>query len=291
MARIRFWSVHLSAPTDSGRFWFKENCPEQLFEARLVAALAGCAAERVLRVAAVDPDRGWILSPDQSPVLRDAGPVSAAGWQRLLVDYALLQREVTAQHLDLPGLGLTVLTPADAPAHLDRRLNELSRLPADDPGRLADADAARLRSLVPTVARWAETVTDLGLPLTLEHSDLHTGNAFATPVRTPLRVFDFGDAVCSSPLLSLLVPIRAMTVDDAADRLTPAEVDRVVDAYLEVFSDLVPLPALRAAVPAAVELGKLNRQESWRRTLLSADAAGYAELGDAPAAWLAMLGR
>ena len=53
---------------------------------------------------------------------------------------------------------------------------------------------------------------------------------------------------------------------------------------------LVPDPAtLRAAVDPARQLGRINRSESWRRVLQSADAAELAEFGDSQAHWLATL--
>jgi phosphotransferase family enzyme len=289
--RTRFWSTHLVVETDAGRFWFKENCREQRFEARLVAALARVCPDRVLTLTATEPKQGWLLSPDQGPVLRDAGPVTAAVWRRLLVDYAVLQREVLTRRLDLAALGLTVLRPEDAGAHLARRVEELQALPVGHAGRLPDDEADRLRALAPEVAAWSATVADVGLPPTLDHSDLHSGNAFSAAPGSPLRVFDFGDSVVSSPLCSLLVPVRAMTVDAGVGGLSTLELGRVLDAYLEVFSDLVPATSLRAAVPAALELAKLNRQESWRRVLLAADDAGRAEFAGAPTGWLALIGR
>lgn len=155
---------------------------------------------------------------------------------------------------------------------------------------MTDDAAARLRTLVPTVRGWVETVLATGLPLTLDHSDLDLGNAFADPVSGQLRIFDFSDAVTSFPLCTLLVPLRVMTRGDDGMVPGPGAADRVVDAYLETFTDLVPARELRAAVPAALELAKLNRHESWPRALVGADAASYAELGDAPATWLRMLG-
>lgn len=53
----------------------------------------------------------------------------------------------------------------------------------------------------------------LGLPLTIEHGDLHSGNVFSADGSTAAvhdaRFFDWGDAYLGNPLCSLLVALRA----------------------------------------------------------------------------------
>ena len=289
--RARSWSILLTVPTEVGRFWLKENCPGQAFEARLVEALVPVVGDRILAVTAVEPVEGWLLTPDQGQSLWDAGRAGeVATFERLLIDYGQLQRDLMKSEVDLAAAGLTTMDPLTAEQYLAEHVERLRELPVDDPGRLDEPTADRLRTLGPTVSQWAETVRATGLPLTLEHSDLHPGNAFDAPAGRPLRLFDFSDAVRAFPLSSALVPTRVMTATgEGMPGLSDSDVDRVINAYLEIFSDLAPMNELRATLPAALELAKLNRHESWRRGLVGADAAGYADAGDAPAAWLGML--
>ncbi len=288
--RSRFWSVHLTVPTDAGRFWFKENCPLQAFEARLVDRLQQIAGDLVVEVTAIEAAQGWLLTPDQGETARDAGLADDVGtYERLLAEYGALQRRIMSTDVDLGAVGVTTMDPARAADYLLTHVARLRELPAEDVGRMDDRTAARLRSLVPDLRGWVDTVAATGLPLTLDHSDLHLGNAFVDPVSGRLRVFDFSDSVVSFPMGTLLVPLRVMRRGDDGGP-GPDAVDRVVDAYLENFTDLAPARELRAAVPAALELAKLNRHESWRRALDGADAASYAELGDSPAGWLGLLG-
>ena len=289
-ARTRFWSVHLRVDTDAGRFWFKENCPLQSFEARLIEGLRPIAGDLLGKVTATQVDEGWLLTPDQGETARDAGLAGDVGtYERLLTEWGVLQRAVGSAGLDLSSYGVTTMAPAGAADYLLTHVARLTALPADDVGRMDDAAATRLRALVPTVRGWAETLLATGLPLSLDHADLHLGNAFADPVSGRLRIFDLSDAVASFPLCTLLVPLRVMT---AREEIGPDQraVDRVVNAYLESFTDVVPVRELRAAVPAALELAKMNRHESWRRALDGADTASYTESGDAQAAWLGLLG-
>ena len=61
---------------------------------------------------------------------------------------------------------------------------------------------------------------------------------------------------------------------------------RVSEAALEPWSDLAPLPDLREALDAGLQLGKLARAESWVRCLGNLTDAETAEFGDAGTYWL-----
>jgi Phosphotransferase enzyme family len=286
--RIRFWSTQLTVPTDVGRLWFKENCPDQGFEARLVGVLADVVPDHVVAPLAIEPERGWLLTPDAGPTLRSLDD-SLGLWVRLAANWADLQRRVSPYVDRLVDAGAPMSRPLDAPELIARRVEEYAALPADDPTRLDPADAERMRAVLPTIATWAEQVADVGLPLSLDHNDLHANNAFVPrPDEEHLRFFDFGDSVVGHPLCSLLIPLNVLghelQVDDDDPRLL-----RVVDAYLEVWSDLVDASTLRAVVDPARQLGRLHRSESWRRVLRSADAAERAEFGDSPTVWLTTL--
>jgi Ser/Thr protein kinase RdoA (MazF antagonist) len=147
-------------------------------------------------------------------------------------------------------------------------------------------DRAAVRAALPQVARWAEEVAALGLPLTLCHNDLHGHNVF--DVNGELRFFDFADALVMEPMAALLVPLNAL-----AHRLRTGADDprlwRVADAALEVWSEYVSMAELRAALPAALQLGRLARTESWIRCTAPMNDAELAEWGEAAAYWLASL--
>lgn len=78
-----------------------------------------------------------------------------------------------------------------------------------------------------------------------------------------------------------------------ADRLGAGPNDprlqRVADAALEVWSDLVPGCQLHAALPAALRLGRLGRAESWARIVPHLTGSDADELGSAAHDWLARL--
>jgi hypothetical protein len=139
---------------------------------------------------------------------------------------------------------------------------------------------------LPVVQGWAEEVAALGLPITLNHNDLHENNVFH--VADGLRFFDFADSLLTEPLGVLLIPLNLLSgrLDAGPD---DPRLWRVADAALEVWSDLAPMAALRAALPAALQLARLGRAESWARCCVSMDDRELAEWGSTVQQWLGTL--
>ena len=108
-------------------------------------------------------------------------------------------------------------------------------------------------------AGWPSTASRLEagpVPLSLEHNDLHHNNTFVPQPDQPLRFFDFGDSLWAHPFTSMAVPVEHMTGEwEACARL--AEIQYVLDAYLEVWSDLGTTAELREldAIRAPVRSG------------------------------------
>lgn len=278
------WSAVWRVTAGGTTSYAKQNCPGQAHEARIVQGLAEVAPEYVAPVLAVDPDRDLLLTADLGPTWRDQGHTADVDlWCRVVADAAALQRRAIAR---AGGWGLTVLAPADATTYVANAVGRLAALDAGDPRRLEPAMAARLQALLPSVERWADLVDEVDLPFTLVHNDLHHSNVVLADGAT--RFFDFGDAVLSEPLGNLLVPL-----DTARDELRASPDDprlwRIADAALEVWSDVVPVAALRAALPSALQLARLARVESWRRCVATMTADQRAVWGSAPAAWLGTL--
>jgi hypothetical protein len=287
--RDRSWSTVWRVEASAGVFFAKQNTPLQAFEARLLTLLGALAPAYVVPVAAADPDRDLLLTPDQGTVLGDdlteAGEehlLEAVG--RMLVTAAQLQREVAPHAGLLADAGLTRLAPSDALPYVQQRLDELAPLPEDDPRSFEPDRAEVLEAALPSVAAAVDQVAALGLPLTLNHNDLHTFNVF--DVEGTMRFFDFGDAMVTEPLGALMVPLGGIArhLEVAAD--DPRVLD-VAEPALEVWSDLAPLPELRAALPAALRLARLARCESWLRCCAAMNDEELAEWGDAAAYWLA----
>ena len=277
--RIRFWSVLLTIPTDHGKLWFKENNPGQFQEASIIAALAEIAPERVVAPLAIEPTRGWMISADHGATLATLKSTDYALWARVLTDFAGLQQQAVPQGESLLRAGLVSMEPSIAGNFVSNQLLLHTGLPADHPLHLGAEEADRIYASVPAIETAAATLNALGVPLSLEHNDLHPNNAFIPGSSTdPLRFFDFGDSYWAHPFSSLYVPLGAMmeswesTPDDARIR-------RVLTAYLERWMTYAPLPALWEALEPALQLGRLNRYASWLRLLIHADDESMREYG------------
>ena len=284
--KLRAWSSVWRVETADGAWFFKQNCPLQAFEAAAAAELARLAPHHMVPVTAIDAARGFLLTPDQGPVLGETAGDDLEPWCRVASEGAALQREVAGSVDAMVAVGLVRLPVADTLSYVERRTSALSGLPDTDPRRLPAADADRLRAHLPVVRRWVDQVAALSLPVTLNHNDLHEHNVF--DVDGELRFFDFGDALLTEPLQVLTISINMLKsrLECPSD---DARLWRVADAALEVWSDLAPAAELRAALPAALQLGRLGRVESWLRVCASMTDAELAEFGDAAAYWLLSL--
>lgn len=285
--KVRPWSAVWRVEAGGKVYFAKQNCPGQRHEARLLSALVKIAPEYVVPVVAADPGRDLLLTADLGRTLYEVGgDHDLATWCRIVSDAAHLQRAV-APHAD--DLGLTEMAPECATTYVGDAIGRLGALPVGDPRRLPEEVAEQLRALLPTIERWSDQVAELDLPLTLNHNDLHAANVVAANgPDAPLRFFDFGDAVLNEPLGALLIPLNvsAHELEAGPDDL---RLRRIADAALEVWTDHAPARALRAALPAALQLGRLARIESWRRCLATMTAEERAEFGSAPADWLGTL--
>jgi Ser/Thr protein kinase RdoA (MazF antagonist) len=175
------------------------------------------------------------------------------------------------------------LGPDDAVDYVSLRLEDFTAIPAADPRALSAEARKRTEDFLPQLRRECEELAAVGLPLTLQHNDLHQFNVFE--VDGELRFFDFGDALLGDPLAALWVPLGGL-----AHRLgcpvTDPRVLRVADAALEVWSDMAPLDELRRVLPAGLRLGRLSRCESYVRCFATMNDAELVEYGDAAAYWL-----
>jgi hypothetical protein len=286
--RLIPWSTLLTVETEAGRFWFKENCPGQAFEARLLEVLGALVPDAVVPVLAVEGVHGRFLMPDEGETLADRLD-DVELWCDVVSQWAAAQRRLTP-HVDaLLAAGVTAFAPADAAEYAEGRIEAHAALPPEDPAQLAASDADRLRSLLPELEAWGAALAGGPLTSTLDHNDLHANNAFAPrPGESRLRFFDFGDAVVGHPFGSLLVPLNVLAHTLAAGPGDP-RLHRVVDAYLDVFADLAPRAELRALVDPALRLARLGRHESWRRVLTTTSDEERREHGHLPAHWLRAL--
>ena len=265
--RVRFWGTALTVPTDAGLMWFKENHPSQVFEAALVERVGRICPDQVLELLAIEPTRGWMLTADQGPTLARHRGDRSEHRIRIVREFAALQRALSSHGETLVQTGLSVLDPREAPERFSARIDDFAALPGRHPFSLDPEAAASARARLPLVLRASAVLAESGVPLSLEHNDLHDNNAFLPESDgSPLRFFDFGDALWAHPFASLFIPLgQVLDDDDPTDPRDHPQGRALIESYLDVWDDLAPRPRLREAVDAALVLGHLHRLESWWR--------------------------
>lgn len=278
--RMRMWSVQLTVPTDHGLVWFKENHPGQRAEAAVVGVLARLSPEHVVEPIAVEPERGWLLSPDGGPTLSSVEGVEGVDlelWRRLVVQFAQLQRQLADHGQELASAGLESLAPADTADVVEQVTDAMRRKPASSATSLTPDEHERVRAALPRIAAMGARLESLPGGVSLQHNDLHANNVFAPRLgEHALRFFDFGDAVWAHPFSVLGVPVRVLCggLETGPD---DQRVRAVVDAYLEEWSDLAPRSDLLEAAELGLRLSCIHRFESWRRLLDGGSRAVHPE--------------
>ncbi len=263
---MRFWSTVLHVETDAGRVWVKENAPSQAFEAALVQAVEGIVPGLCAPLVAVDTERGWLATADLgAPLWHDETPPPVDDWVTVTAGYAVAQRTL-ADHADAvlaTGVPRFPEAPDAVVGWVTDLLDELHALPVDDPRRPTEAESALVTDGLERIHEAAATLANSGMPATLQHNDLHLGNAFRRP-DGGMTCIDLGDAVWAHPLTALRIPL--WTVRYRFDRTAGAAgVVRVRDAGLEPWTDRWSRETLVDLLPAAERISCLHRAESWAR--------------------------
>ena len=261
--RVRFWSTVLHVETSGGRVWVKENAPSQAFEGALVAAVDALAPGRTPDVVAVDGAVGRLATRDLGVPLADAAEVTDDAWVELVSVWSALQRALVGHEDAVLATGLTPFPEdgaADWTAHLADRL---AALPPEDPRRLTGDERTQVEDGLPRVASAGRELAGSRLPATLQHNDLHLGNALVGADRS-IAFIDLGDAVWAHPLTAFRIPLWTLAEQrGVGDPL----VLRVQEAALAPWTDLVPASELSGLLPAADRLSALHRALSWQRLL------------------------
>lgn len=273
--RLRMWSVQLTVATDAGSFWFKENHPGQRFEAALLAVLAEHVPHHVVPPVAVEPARGWFLSPDRGDTISSMDGVDIGVWQRIVRDYADMQQRLASTRDEVAAAGLVTVSPLETADFVERATEQMAALPAAAAAHLDLQTRNRVRDGLPHLRVLGRRLADLPGGMSLQHNDLHPNNVFLPrPDEEHLRFFDFADAVWAHPFCSMSIPIRNL-----AGMLETQEDDprirSVVDAYLDAWQGYGSRAELVEALDVAVRLAPVHRFESWRRLLADATEARH----------------
>lgn len=268
--RVRIWSAVLRIETDAGVRWAKENHPGSASEMAATAIAHRVAPTLVLEPLAVDSVRARLLTADAG-VLHEGGQAPLATRIELAETAAALQRALVPHADELVAAGVPDLRPERLVDHLRERVAQAGALPIGHPLHL-DAEArATIATLEPRIHDLLAMLADAGVPASLEHDDLHLGNAFEVDGR--IRIGDLGDAVVAHPFGTLRVMLGVARARDvpAVDRA------RIRAAYLGGFADLADRATLERAADAAIALSGVQRWEAWWRLTRDAPVAAIDE--------------
>ena len=261
--RVRFWSTVLHVDTDGGRVWVKENAPSQGFEAALVEVVHAHVPGVVATPLAVSAERGWLASADLGAPLWDEDVPPAGEWVEVLAAWARCQVALAEHEAEVLAAGVPRFPDSadEVLAWVRDVLGWLVGLPEGDPRRAGEEDVAAVESGLQRIADAADLLAGSAVPHSLQHNDLHLGNAMRRP-GGGFAVIDLGDAVWTHPLTSARIPLWVLRHRLGAG---PAELAAAEDAYLAPWTDLLDPVALRRLLPAAERISCLHRAESWRR--------------------------
>lgn len=271
--RVRPWSTQLVVPSDRGTVWFKANCPSAAYEPGVHLALAELEPGEVEAPLAIDAGRGWMMTADRGTTLGDSHDATPQDWQAVMALAARVQRRVADHGEVLVGARLPDCSPATVPERYDRLVEELAGLPPEHPSHLPAAEASSLRQAAAVVERAVDALLAAPLPASFQHGDLHPGNVFV--VDGGMRFFDFGDAQWAHVLEVLAVPYGYST------RVTHHPWPDLLDAYAQVWADLLDREALEALMVPAMVTHAVNRSFTWLGAIEGAQAGELAEWGDA----------
>ncbi|GAA2171936.1 hypothetical protein GCM10009846_07870 [Agrococcus versicolor] len=261
--RVRIWSAVLRIETDAGVRWAKEDHPAAASEMAATRIAHRVAPDLVLAPLAIDVASARLLTAD-AQVLHEDGKAPLDTRVALAEAAGALQLALAPHAEELVAAGVPDLRPHRLVDHVRQRVAQAGALPAAHPMHLHDDARADVLALLPRLRRLLDVLDETALPSTLEHGDLHLGNAFLVDGR--IRIGDLGDAVVAHPLGTLRVLLgtaRAHGVD-VADRA------RIRAGLLDAWSSHADRPALEDAADAAIALSGVQRWEAWWR--LACDA-------------------
>ncbi len=283
--KVSPWSTVLRIPSTSGDIYFKAAEPALAHEPALSEALWRWHPECMAEVLAIDPQRGWMLTPDLGTTLRSIvhSPADLVHWERILPLYAAVQIDLARRVDELMDLGILDRRLAVLPTKYEQLLDDHDALCLGLPDGLSDEEHRQLRQKAHEFRAMCQHLSGYGIPETIHHEDFHDANIFVRDGRYTFS--DWGESGISHPFCSLLVTWRVIAWRLELEETAP-ELERLRDAYLEAWTDYESRENLIAASRLAYRVGMICRALTWNRVVAGAPEAFHAEHADAVAGWL-----
>lgn len=268
-AGIGFRSAHFTAATDQGLLFLKALSPGQVAEATITAAAATVLPDRLVMPLAIEPERGWMLSPDYGTTF-DRVDATNEIWERLLVELALLQIGLLDSGDLLFDAGIQHLDPHWLADDLENQLMLHASLPAGHPLGIPANDAESLLRESTGFREACELLRAGPVPLSLDHGSFDRSRAFLPGNGdSTLRILNLGDASWGHPFTSVARPLRRLATELNADAADP-RIMRVIGSYLGAWADCGTPDELYPLLEAALVVEPMHRHATWMRLLADA---------------------
>jgi aminoglycoside phosphotransferase (APT) family kinase protein len=237
----KVWSISavVRVPCDPAPVWFKASCRHFHAEPALTRLVGELAPEHAPPIVVTDEERAWSLMealPGADDLNEDdPPPVIGLATARIAAAVQLRSRD----HLDaIEAAGVPVRTLTQTGHQFDEIVAGSLELELLTPDELSAARAARKE-----VHAVLDELTAVGIPDTLVHGDLHTGNV--AHADGALVLYDWSDAAVSHPFLDIIRLTERVPDDDSA-----AARAAFAAAWQEAYPDLDVARALELAEPA-----------------------------------------
>lgn len=270
---VRNWSLSyvLRARTNTSIFYFKAGAALPLFvnEAVLLSRLADSYPDHIPKPLCIDAERRWMLLADCGPPIEENA--SMADKESLFRTFGQIQIEAAAQVEEMLAMGC-----------LDRRLDKLTTQLEpllNDPEattELNEVERKQLHRLIPDLKARRDQLAGYGVPQTLVHGDLHTGNVAL--FQGKLLFFDWTDACVAHPFFDVMLTINW---EEDAEIQT-----RLRDQYLSLWTAYEPMARLLELWSLAQPLFALHHAVSYQHIVAGLEATAKHELIAWPSYWL-----
>ncbi len=182
-------------------------------------------------------------------------------WLDVLPVYAQLQRDMAPFADELIAAGVPDRRLALLPLQFEQLLDT-------DLG-LADDELRRMRELVPWVTDACAELSELRIPETLQHDDLHDGQIFLGDGR--YLIADWNDSCVTHPFFTMSVTLEGQLQWGFDDVEGSVDVEPFKVAYLEPFTRDAPRSQLTSAMRSALRLGWICRGLTYANALQPPD--------------------
>ena len=262
------WSCILRVQTGRGDLYLKCCDPAFPHESALTQALSHLWPASIPPVLAINKQQNWMLMEDAGQVLDEQHPDKAqdiACWQEIISAYVGIQIEAIGQRdylLDqgCPDRRLELLPELFETALANREMWCVGR-----EGGLSHKELTQLSGLMPRLKARCEELANYGIPETLHHDDLHTGNIMVRGEH--FVIFDWAESFIAHPFYSLAI------IQRYADSFTGEQLDVLSETYLKPWTAYAPLERLHEAFELAQPLGLLCRGLTWYSYITSLESA------------------